>query len=75
MLIGQIREAISCFKQAIKLGPKRINAIEALGLAFLEVDREEAALKCFKRVIQLDPDNQRTLYYIGNMHLNNLNWA
>ena len=74
MLIGRIREAISCFKQAIKRDPKLINAIEALGLAFLEVDREAAALKCFKRVIQLDPDNQRTLYYIGNMHLNNLNW-
>ena len=74
MLIGKIRRAVSSLKKAVKLDPKLTNAVEALGLAFLEIDQKANALKCFKRVIQLDPNNQRSLYYLGNLHLNDQDW-
>tara|TARA_B100000686_G_scaffold324451_1_gene380143 strand:- start:234 stop:1523 length:1290 start_codon:yes stop_codon:yes gene_type:complete len=75
MLIGRITEGISCFRKAIELEPDMINAIEALGLAYLETDQREEAARSFERVLKLDSNHQRSLYFLGNLYLTEQNWA
>lgn len=75
MLVGRIQEGIRSLKKAISLEPKLVNAIEALGLAYTEIGREKDAARLFAQVIKLDSSNQRSPYYLGNLYLNDKNWA
>ena len=54
MMVGKLNAAIECFKKAINLDPRMVNAIEALGLAYTEKNQPLDAAECFKKVIQLE---------------------
>ncbi len=67
IMVGRIKQGIVCLKKAVELDPNMVNAIEALGLAYLEIDEQEKAKTSFERVIELDPNHQRSLYFLGNL--------
>lgn len=75
LMVGRIEDAITSFKKAITLDERFVNAIEALGLAYTEIDDRDNAKACFSKVISIEPHNQRSLYYLGNMCLAEQNWS
>ena len=62
-MTGRIMESIACFEKAVSLDPNLINAIEALGLSYMELNEQVQAKSCFERVIQIEPENGRSLYF------------
>ena len=68
-MTGRIVESIACFEKAVSLDPKLVNAVEALGLSYMELNEQAQAKSCFERVIEIDPENGRSLYFLGNLLL------
>lgn len=60
--IGQYNEAISCFRNAIKLDPNYIDAYYNLGSVLEYVQQYDSALTVFKQIIVRKPDDYDSVY-------------
>ncbi len=59
MGLDQLEGAIECFRQAVALNPKHIDAHNNLGTAFMDLGRFEDAAESFRHVLAIDAANNR----------------
>ena len=64
----QIEEAILCYEQGLKIDPKSIFGLNALGDALLAKGDMEKAVETFKRVIVLDPEDAQAYFNLAEIH-------
>lgn len=57
LLLGEVEEAITDYRQAVKLQGDSASALNDLGVALYEADKNEEALDAFKGAMLLDPAN------------------
>jgi serine/threonine-protein kinase len=57
--LGELDEAIACFRQAIALDPRYAPAHNGLGAALRDSGNVEEAIACFRKAIALDPREPR----------------
>lgn len=60
--IGQYNDAISCFRNAIRLDPNYIDAYYNLGSVLEYLQQYDAALTVFKQIIVRKPDDYDSVY-------------
>ena len=65
-------ESIACFEKAVSLDPALVNAIEALGLSYMDSTSNQAK-SCLKS-IQIEPETA-ALYILGNLLLIDRRWS
>lgn len=70
LLISQNRsaEAVTALEQAIKIAPKDAKCHEALGRAYLQVERLPDARQQLEQAVALDPANPRLHYQLGRLY-------
>jgi tetratricopeptide (TPR) repeat protein len=75
--IGDHINALDCFKFAIKINPKNIDAKNNLGLLYQMASKLKEAENCFEECIKLDPNFVNSLINLGNLKIktNNFNEA
>jgi tetratricopeptide (TPR) repeat protein len=61
----QYADAISAFKEVVKLRPEYTNGYTNLGLTYFEWEKYSDARADIERSLALSPDNPRALYYMG----------
>lgn len=54
--LGRNDDAIKCYRQAIEINPKNINAYIHLGMLLNDSDKKEA-IRVFDKAITIDPQN------------------
>src|SRR5271155_4815544 len=58
LAIGELEEAVNCFRRAVEQDPQFQDGWHALGMALYKLDRYEEAITAGKRAAELDPNNQ-----------------
>ena len=58
LAIGELDDAVKCFRQAVELDPQFQDGWHALGMALYKLDRYEEAIAAGLRAADLDPNNQ-----------------
>lgn len=56
-LLGQIDDALACYRQALHVDPSQKYAYYFMGLAQRKLGDLDQALKCFDRALEIAPDN------------------
>lgn len=56
-LTGDYQASLADIKHTLALEPRHFGALAGLGLVYLELDQDEAALDAFQRVLKIDPMN------------------
>ena len=56
--IGELEEAVGCFRQVVAEYPDHFDGWHALGMALYKLDRYEEAIAAGKRAAEIDPNNQ-----------------
>ncbi|MBA2705175.1 MAG: tetratricopeptide repeat protein [Blastocatellia bacterium] len=67
--LGEYKEAIDAYKQAIELNPELSKPHNNLGLAYVASDQIPAALAEFKEAVQLKPDFAEAHFNLGVAYL------
>ncbi|MCD6452588.1 MAG: tetratricopeptide repeat protein [Acidobacteria bacterium] len=62
---GKYKEAIACFRKAIKLKPDYVKAYFGLGYAYGELGRYQEAIEAYKQAIRLKPDDAEAHFQLG----------
>ena len=62
---GQNTDALPHLEAAAELEPRNVKALDQLGLAYLALDKPQAAEKVFRRAFALAPDNPEVLMHLG----------
>lgn len=65
---GDWKQAIEHNSQILELDPENTNALNRLGIAYVQLDKVAKAKKTFKKVLELDKNNK-----IANKHFQKLN--
>jgi tetratricopeptide (TPR) repeat protein len=60
--LGQLEEAVSCFKTAVELDPNYIDAYYDLGSILEYLQQDEEALAVFKQIILRKPDDYEAVF-------------
>jgi tetratricopeptide (TPR) repeat protein len=56
--IGELDEAVNCFRRVVEAYPDSFDGWHALGMALYKLDRYEEAIAAGKRAAEIDPNNQ-----------------
>lgn len=56
--IGELDEAVNCFRRVVEAHPDSFDGWHALGMALYKLDRYEEAIAAGKRAAEIDPNNQ-----------------
>ncbi len=64
--LGNFKEAIEAYRQAIALDPKYIYPYDGLGNSLLNLDRDEEAIEAYRQAIALDPKHANPYYGLGS---------
>lgn len=64
---GAINEAISNYKQAIRLAPKFIPAYKQLGDVFRKINRLDYAIKCYQKALEINPQSKHIYRLLGDI--------
>jgi Flp pilus assembly protein TadD len=56
--IGELEDAVTCFRQVTAEHPDYFDGWHALGMALYKLDRYEEAVAAGKRAAEIDPNNQ-----------------
>ncbi len=69
--IGDMEEAVNCFKKATELDANNFEAWHSLGMAYLKSQRYPEAIEAGKRAVELNPNDQfahvsLSMYYQRN---------
>ncbi len=67
---GDLKTAITIFKQLTQLKPSRVEGWNNLGITQLTLNKNEAAKKSFSKVLDLEPENHGALLNLGNYYSN-----
>ncbi len=59
------RSRISIWKDAVSKTPESVDALNAVGNAYIEKDKEERGVKYLKKALEIDPQNYRVLNNLG----------
>jgi protein O-mannosyl-transferase len=62
---GQMDEAITCFKKALKINPNFFEAYNNLGVVRLQMKQPEEAMVCFQKALEISPDFVEAHYNLG----------
>src|SRR5271155_737297 len=58
LAIGELEEAVNCFRRVVEQDPQFQDGWHALGMALYKLDRYVEAIEAGKRAAQIDPNNQ-----------------
>jgi tetratricopeptide (TPR) repeat protein len=73
---GVVRSAgTSSAKKPATSQPVRADEHRNLGVAFYKSNMHDEATREFRRVLELEPNDQRSLFYVGLIHLRQRKWA
>ena len=67
--LGNYRDAIEAFKQAIRIDPDYANARYNLGVSYSGLDLYRDAIEAFKQAIRIDPDFADAHHGLGQAYL------
>lgn len=71
---GDVRGAISEFRQATELDPKSSEAYDYLGRAYEELGQWDEAVQVYKQLVVLKPDDAKARYCLGTVYKNLCQW-
>ena len=63
---GRYAEAAECYREAIRLQPLHVDAINNLGASLAELGRLDDAIACYREAIRLLPTFASAYYNLGN---------
>ena len=63
--IGQLEEAVGCYREALRCKPDCAEAHNNLGTALTRLGRLHEAVESFRRVVQLDPNFAEVYVNLG----------
>ena len=66
-LLGEDREAVRLYEQALSKPPLFLGALMNLGLLYEDAENYPAAAYCFRRVLQVYPNHQRALLFLKDV--------
>ena len=66
-LLGEDREAIRLYEQALSKPPLFMGAMMNLGLLYEDAENYPAAAYCFRRVLQVYPNHERALLFLKDV--------
>ena len=58
LAIGELEEAVNCYRKATEMAPDYFDAWHALSMAFLKLQRFPEAIEAGKKATEIDPNNQ-----------------
>ncbi len=58
LAIGELEEAVNCFRKVVEQDAQYQDGWHALGMALYKLDRYEESIVAGKRAARLDPNNQ-----------------
>jgi tetratricopeptide (TPR) repeat protein len=67
--LGNYKEAIGFFKQAIRINPDFAKAHYNLGVAYVNFNMHKEAIESFKQAIRINPDNAEAYYSLALSYL------
>ncbi|MBD2532171.1 tetratricopeptide repeat protein [Nostoc flagelliforme FACHB-838] len=65
---GDLKNAVTCYKQAIALQPDLLEAHYNLGLALQEQGKFEEAIICYQKLLELNPNDGKIYLNIGKVY-------
>ena len=66
-LLGEDREAVRLYEQALSKPPLFLGALMNLGLLYEDAENYPAAAYCFRRVLQVYPNHDRALLFLKDV--------
>jgi tetratricopeptide (TPR) repeat protein len=63
---GNIREALACFRDAVKLAPENPAAHYSLGHLLQQMGQIDQAIDCYKKILLITPDHADTHNILGS---------
>lgn len=63
--LGELHKAVDCYRKAVALAPRSVDAYTSLGFALKELGELEAAKDALATAVQLKPDSFDAVYLIG----------
>lgn len=58
LALGDLEEAVVCYRKAVEADPDFFEGWQALGMALVKVQRPAEAVEALKRAVALQPDDQ-----------------
>jgi tetratricopeptide (TPR) repeat protein len=58
LAIGELEEAVNCYRKAAQAAPDYFDAWHALSMALLKMQRYPEAIEAAKKATEIDPNNQ-----------------
>lgn len=71
---NRIKEAISCYKRAIKVKPELLEAYLNLGKALVELKDYRGAFSCYQKLLERNKDNEAVFFLLGQISAKLENW-
>ena len=65
---GNIREALACFRDAVKLAPENPAAHYSLGHLLQQMGQIDQAIDCYKKILLITPDHADTHNILGSAY-------
>ena len=66
--LGQVEEAINCYKKTLKYNPDNLDALNNLGVLYYERKEYDRAHNYYDKVMKHNPANANTLNNLGNLY-------
>lgn len=62
------REPIAFYKRALQHAPHSLRAYNNLGVAYVNIGKNEEAIASFKKALEINPDDAKIYYNLGNTY-------
>lgn len=70
----QIKSAIACYRRAITLQPKLLEAYWQLGKILLGGGKYQVAIACYQQALKVDPQQAQSYFWLGNVYTQTKQW-
>jgi len=63
-------EAMDCYRRALEISPKSVDACTGMGICLMEKDEFRASLVWFEKALRIDPNISETWVYVAEVFVN-----
>jgi O-antigen biosynthesis protein len=70
----QIKSAIACYRRAITLQPKLLEAYWQLGKILIGGGKYQVAIICYQQALKVDPKQAQSYFWLGNVYTQTQQW-